>query len=205
MNSGAAAGPFLSRIKPITTSPAAPIRSPSGARIKGAKQIPAAMLRKPWGLTSKKRQAPSTGLHPGGVFGIPRFQFSADGPSANIPHQREFSKARRPRIEGRVEGWVGGLEATPGFEPGDEGFAGPCLTTWPRRLPGGQFSPRPIKGQEPPCPSWSSFSILSGRRSPFFGSLETFGFLPGLQHRGTRRPLRIEGWAGGWGGAGDGI
>ena len=26
------------------------------------------------------------------------------------------------------------LEATPGFEPGDKGFAGPCLTTWPRRL-----------------------------------------------------------------------
>jgi hypothetical protein len=26
------------------------------------------------------------------------------------------------------------VEATPGFEPGNEGFADPCLTTWPRRL-----------------------------------------------------------------------
>ena len=23
-----------------------------------------------------------------------------------------------------------GLEAPPGFEPGSQGFAGPCLTTW---------------------------------------------------------------------------
>ena len=28
------------------------------------------------------------------------------------------------------------LKATPGFEPGDEGFADPCLTTWLcRRIP----------------------------------------------------------------------
>ncbi len=26
------------------------------------------------------------------------------------------------------------LEATAGFEPANEGFANPCLTTWPRRL-----------------------------------------------------------------------
>ena len=25
------------------------------------------------------------------------------------------------------------LEATAGFEPANEGFADPCLTTWPRR------------------------------------------------------------------------
>ena len=26
------------------------------------------------------------------------------------------------------------MEAAPGLEPGNKGFAGPCLTTWPRRL-----------------------------------------------------------------------
>ena len=26
------------------------------------------------------------------------------------------------------------MEAAPGIEPGNKGFAGPCLTTWPRRL-----------------------------------------------------------------------
>lgn len=26
------------------------------------------------------------------------------------------------------------MEATPGFEPGDQGFADPCLTTWLCRL-----------------------------------------------------------------------
>ena len=26
------------------------------------------------------------------------------------------------------------VEATAGFEPANEGFADPCLTTWPRRL-----------------------------------------------------------------------
>ena len=57
-----------------------------------------------------------------------------------------------------VSGELGGLEATPGFEPGDKGFAGPCLTTWPRRL--GELilwhslmtvkEPRPLPAWAPP-------------------------------------------------------
>ena len=44
------------------------------------------------------------------------------------------------------------MEATPGFEPGDKGFAGPCLTTWPRRLRGVSLvdGKLRVKAWEPP-------------------------------------------------------
>jgi hypothetical protein len=38
--------------------------------------------------------------------------------------KRAYGRNRKPLIF---------LEAAPGFEPGDEGFAVLCLTTWPRR------------------------------------------------------------------------
>ncbi len=40
------------------------------------------------------------------------------------------------------------LEATGGFEPPSEGFAGPCLTTWPRRLRAAYCSAGATPGQD---------------------------------------------------------
>ena len=40
-----------------------------------------------------------------------------------IPPQRHF-------LEKRTAGGDAFLEAPPGFEPGSQGFADPCLTTW---------------------------------------------------------------------------
>ena len=48
--------------------------------------------------------------------------------------QRILSPSRLPIPPPRHDQSDIKMEATPGLEPGNKGFAGPCLTTWPRRL-----------------------------------------------------------------------
>ena len=74
-------------------------------------------------------------------------------------------RADEPAKEGnspQTDQWSEMLEAPPGFEPGNRGFAGHCLTTWLRRLKGkGAVRPEDAKplfqeretGLEPATPT----------------------------------------------------
>ena len=98
------------------------VRSP--AQVQGARPPPTRLLHSP---TAPQPHSPIAVSH--------------DARDAR-PSSRRRTRARAGNYGGQLAtrnsqpgiGWVVGLEATPGFEPGDKGFAGPCLTTWPRRL-----------------------------------------------------------------------
>ena len=89
------------------------------------------------------------------------------------------------------------LEATAGFEPANKGFAGPCLTTWPRRQGGRIVTPNPHEGNGT---SRDGYGGGRARRS------EPVERGCGLNHRGGARKNRPDG-AGRMvvAGAGDGI
>ena len=68
-------------------------------------------------------------------------QVAGGAPAARSAiHPRAVSRGARG-VTKATGGWQGGrrdppkkvVEATGGFEPPNEGFAGPCLTTWLRR------------------------------------------------------------------------
>lgn len=65
-------------------------------------------------------QTSRIGWHPGAAWSNPKATATPAASSA------EHDTRRNDRLEED-------LEATGGFEPPDEGFADPCLTTWPRR------------------------------------------------------------------------
>ena len=74
-------------------------------------------------------------LLPAKVDSLPRFPDGLDRPPAGFPFNNvRLRRYMRRAIEGHAPRSPGKLEAAPGFEPGNKGFADPRLTTWLCRL-----------------------------------------------------------------------